>query len=303
MFDSDVVVSEEHREVWEFARHCFDQRGVAPKTIEGYLSSVVRQARIQQGRVLAVPQLFRDWIRKLKQVPRPTLARAPVSKEVVWAAATRARVSWATRLALVMAYYTGMRLGELVSKKVHEYEVLYTVRRCDVEFDTAGGFVKFVNRGGKSNVFNKGTRRFMMAASDVSQFCPVLFLREYLAATAKGSTPTDPLLRHQDGNMVVRRHVVDLLKRVASEHGVDPDTIMGHSIRIGAATHLAEGGMSFQDIMMFGGWLTEAACMKYLRWTEARLRAMSDALALSSTPRAPSALLAMAMAADVVPIE
>jgi len=143
----------------------------------------------------------------------------------------------------------------------------------------------------------------MMAASDVSQFCPVLFLREYLAATAKGSTPTDPLLRHQDGNMVVRRHVVDLLKRVASEHGVDPDTIMGHSIRIGAATHLAEGGMSFQDIMMFGGWLTEAACMKYLRWTEARLRAMSDALALSSTPRAPSALLAMAMAADVVPIE
>jgi hypothetical protein len=167
----------------------------------------------------------------------------------------------------------------------------------------AGVLVKFVNRGGKSDVFNKGTRRFMMAASDVSQFCPVLFLREYLAATAKGSTPTDPLLRHQDGNMVVRRHVVDLLKRVASEHGVDPDTIMGHSIRIGAATHLAEGGMSFQDIMMFGGWLTEAACMKYLRWTEARLRAMSDALALSSTPRAPSALLAMAMAADVVPIE
>lgn len=295
-----MVVRESHREVWEFVRHCHDQRGVAPSTIEGYLSAVVRQARVKQDRVIVVPQLFRDWIRRMKQLPRAMLKRAPVTKELVWAAATRTRVSWATRLALVMAYYTGMRLGELVSKKVHEYERMFTVRRCDVHFDVGGKFVKFVNRGGKSDPMNKGTSRFMMAAAHESQFCPVLFIREFLDATMKTSKPTDPLLQHADGNMVVRRHVVDLLKRVAGEQGVDPATIMGHSIRIGAATQLAEAGLSFHDIMMFGGWLTETACMKYLRWTEERLRVMSEALALSSTPRAPSTLLAMAMAADKV---
>ena len=112
--------------------------------------------------------------------------------------------------------------------------------------------------------------------------------------------PTDPLLRHADGAMVVRRHVVELLKRVALEQGIDPATIKGHSIRIGAATQLAEAGLPFSDIMMFGGWLSESSCMKYLRWTEDRLRVMSEALALSANPRAPSSLLAMAMAADRV---
>jgi len=102
--------------------------------------------------------------------------------------------------------------------------------------------------------------------------------------------------------MVVRRHVVELLKRVALEQGIDPATIKGHSIRIGAATQLAEAGLPFSDIMMFGGWLSESSCMKYLRWTEDRLRVMSEALALSANPRAPSgsSLLAMAMAADRV---
>ncbi len=112
------------------------------------------------------------------------------------------------------------------------------------------------------------------------------------------------MLRHADGAMVVRRHVVELLKRVALEQGIDPATIKGHSraIRIGAATQLAEAGLPFSDIMMFGGsrWLSESSCMKYLRWTEDRLRVMSEALALSANPRAPSSLNSSRQGAGVL---
>ena len=300
LLDATVAAPSEGGECWEFVRYCHDFRGLAPSTMEGYVSSVVKHARIMQSRTFVVPQLYRDWMTRMKQVPRPPRSRAPITKDVVWAAATRERASPATRVALVMAYYTGMRLGELVSRKVLQYEELFTVRRGDVEFDTEGRFAKFVNRGGKSDRFNRTTKRFLMAAGQEAAFCPVAFLRDFMQSTAVGSSPSDPLLQHVDGRMVVRRHVVDLVKRVAMELGYDPKTVQGHSIRIGAATALAEAGVEFSTIMQFGGWLSESSCVKYLRWTETRLRTMSEALALTGDVSSPSSLLKMAMAADAV---
>jgi hypothetical protein len=65
------------------------------------------------------------------------------------------------------------------------------------------------------------------------------------------------------GRMAVRRHwhVVDLVKRGAMELGYDPKPVQGHSIRIGAATALAEAGVDFGTIMQFGGWLSELSCV------------------------------------------
>jgi hypothetical protein len=36
-------------------------------------------------------------------------------------------------------------------------------------------FVKFTNKGGKSDVLNRGTERYLMAAGDGAVFCPVKF--------------------------------------------------------------------------------------------------------------------------------
>lgn len=292
--------------MWEFVRHLFDDRGIAPKSIDGYVSSVVRHARIKQGREIIVPQLYRDWMFRLRQVPRPNGAKGPVSRKFLLDVVTRQRASLATRAAVTMAYFTGMRLGELVAQRVGQYDPMFTVTRGDITFDPAGRFVMFNNRGGKSDVFNRGTKRFLMAAAEGALFCPVRLLRQqWDAGTAAGATLDTPFLQHNStdprmhGRMVTRYHVVDLLKRVAREWGIDPTTIGGHSIRISAATNLAEDNVEFADIMMFGGWLTETSCMKYLRWTEARLERMSRALALSPAGQQPvSRMLAMAMAAD-----
>ncbi len=47
--------------MWQFVRFCYDVRGVSARTIEGYVSSAVKHARVKQGRVLVVPQLYGGW--------------------------------------------------------------------------------------------------------------------------------------------------------------------------------------------------------------------------------------------------
>ena len=295
--DTSVVAPSDGGEVWNFVRYCFDVRGVAPKTIEGYVSSVVKHARVQQGRLLVVPQLYRDWMARLKQVPVTSRAKQPVSRQFLLEVVGRVRTSLATRVAVTMAYFTGMRLGELVASKVGEYDVMFTVTRGDMSFDDAGRYVKFTNRGGKSDVLNKGEERFLMAAGEGAVFCPVRFLRQLwdLDVDAPASTP---FLQHEDGRMVTRRHVVDLLKRVAVDLGMDPTKVAGHTLRISAATHLAEDGVALSEIQIFGGWLTPEVCLRYLRWTDTRLQRMSAALTLRPGPMRASEQLGMAMAVE-----
>lgn len=94
------------------------------KTIEGYVSSVVKHARVKQGRQIVVPQLYRDWMARMRQVPTTSKAKQPVSRQFLLEVVTRGRVSLASRVAVTMAYFTGMRLGELVAKKVGPWESL-----------------------------------------------------------------------------------------------------------------------------------------------------------------------------------
>ncbi len=87
LLDAKVAAPSEGGECWEFVRYCHDFRELAPSTMEGYVSSVVKHARIMQSRTFVVPQLYRDWMIRIKQVPRPPRSRAPITKDVVWAAA------------------------------------------------------------------------------------------------------------------------------------------------------------------------------------------------------------------------
>ena len=236
---------------------------------------------------------------RMRQVPTTSKAKQPVSRQFLLEVVTRGRVSLASRVAVTMAYFTGMRLGELVAKKVGVFDPMFTVTRGDMTFDPEGRYVRFQNRGGKSDVLNRGEERFLMAAGDGSVFCPVKLLRELWDLNA-GHGADAPFLQHADGRLVTQRQVVDLLKRVASEVGVDPATVAGHTLRISAATHLAEDGVALSEIQIFGGWLTPEVCLRYLRWTDKRLETMSKALTLRPGPMRASCLLGMAMSVSAV---
>ncbi len=56
--DTSVVAPSDGGEVWQLVRFCYDVRGVSARTVEGYVSSTVKHARVKQGHLLVVPQLY-----------------------------------------------------------------------------------------------------------------------------------------------------------------------------------------------------------------------------------------------------
>ena len=92
----------------------------------------------------------------------------------------------------------------------------------------------------------------------------------------------EPFLRHASGKNVTRRHVVDLLKLVAAEMGLDPSTLSGHSLRIGSATAQTEAGVPTELILAWGNWTTFEGAMRYMRMTMGRASVVSDALRLDA---------------------
>lgn len=58
-----------------------------------------------------------------------------------------------------------------------------------------------------------------------------------------------------------------ILKRLAQKAGMDPGSISGHSMRVGAAQTLLQKGKSLADIMQRGRWSKTDTVMRYLEGT------------------------------------
>ncbi len=86
--------------------------------------------------------------------------------------------------------------------------------------------------------YNQGGDRFLMAASPGAPFCPVQMVRKFYDETAHFAED-EPCLRHADGRnvRVTRRHVVDLLKKVAKEMGLDRQRYQGTPCVLGQPQH------------------------------------------------------------------
>ena len=76
------------------------------------------------------------------------------------------------------------------------------------------------------------------------------------------------------------------LRKVAIKHGLDPNRVHSHSIRIGGATVLAAAGIPDYVIMTMGGWAS-AVYLQYIRPSlqvfDSAQKALADATVLSAT--------------------
>ena len=160
----------------------------------------------------------------------------------------------------------------------------FDLLRQDCSVPASRQLVRLVLRKGKSDMYNLGSTRHIMAAAPGAVFCPVQFVERYLRHTTR--FPQDqPLLRRDDGKFVTREAVVAVLKRHGAADGFDAAHISGHSLRIGAATALKERDVSESDIMFWGQWATASSMMRYVRGTAGRAALLCDALDVSPAPR------------------
>ena len=282
MWDGDIEGDGSQSIILEYVRYLFDTVGVAnPYTINTYVGEVKKQSLIRHGRELHVPQLYKAWLNRMRQVPRPLHHKAPAPRALVLNIIMRESASAATRITAMLAWYCCCRLGELTQRRVGEFKPVFSILRRDIYFSPDGSFVRFRLPRSKGDKYNQGGDRFLMAASPGAPFCPVRRVRDFYDATTAFAMD-EPFLRHASGKNVTRRHVVDLLKLVAAEMGLDPSTLSGHSLRIGSATAQTEAGVPTELILAWGNWTTFEGAMRYMRMTMGRASVVSDALRLDA---------------------
>ena len=107
-----------------------------------------------------------------------------------------------------------------------------------------------------------------------SGICPVKAAR----ALTHGKAADELVLQNKGGSGLSKRATVRLLKAFASSQDCDTARVTGHSMRTSGAQHLADAGLSTEQIKMFGRWGSTSNMAKYTREAHIRPGVIADAL-------------------------
>lgn len=167
----------------------------------------------------------------------------------------RQRLLWGS---VLLANFFLLRRSE--SLQVDGKYSVYCLKHKNVYFsDTRGHRVDSVRatsvtvglEGVKNDQFGRGAWR-TMHASGHSALCPVKALRHILSARKSLKIEA---CRYLCGNLS-SRSVASAIKTTARKAGVQPSNYGTHSLKIGGATALAEGGADGLTIKLLGRWLS-----------------------------------------------
>ena len=109
---------------------------------------------------------------------------------------------------------------------------------------------------------NYNARPFSLVLSrQPNSTCPVVLLSQYL--TLRGLSPGSIFV--SEGGLPVSRSVFsNRLLRACQLRGIDPSRYKGHSFRIGAASYVADRGLSDAQIRLLGRYLSNVF-LRYIR--------------------------------------
>ena len=93
---------------------------------------------------------------------------------------------------------------------------------------------------------------------------------------ARGLAP-GPLFCHKDYSPLTRSQLVNNLRKVLTQAGVDASNFTGHSFRIGAATAAAANGVEDSLIQTLGRWKSDSY-KRYIRIPNTELANISAKL-------------------------
>ncbi len=191
--------------------------------------------------------------------------------------------SVAVRAAVALMWSAGLRVHECVfpTRAAAGSDAQWVARRDDVTMGAGASHFTFRLRRSKSDPTNSG---FSVVAATMHAvdgrphvLCPVTWMQRLLAL--RPVSHDAPLFAEPHGALVTRADIVRAVKWAASRRGADPRRYSTHSLRIGAATALAQNGATPEMLRTWGRWTREACVARYVRLTPQRQALIAAALA------------------------
>jgi integrase len=224
------------------------QRDVQPRGPLGLVRTILRVA-VDTGALATMPELP-----KLPKQSRK-LPDAPSAAEV--AAMLQHANGW-LRLAIALAAFAGLRMGEVRALEVRDV-------------DQAGARL-LVRRAMSANEVvtpKSGDERMVPMAPELAAM---------LADAVRLKLPAARVVVNREGRTPGRQHVLAALKKLQARHGLPERSF--HSLRHAFCSALVRGGASVEAVRLLAGHADLSVTARYLHATGTELRA-----AIASLPR------------------
>ena len=246
-----------------FIAYMFDHK-YAPSTVNTYVSALGYCHKLagffDPTKIFFIIQMLKGYGKigsRLDSRPAITL---PILQRIVMSAIHLSDSHYNIcqfRAMCSLAFFAFLRVGEITaSASGHTLQINQLTKLVNHKQEIVALKVTFFN-----SKHNYNQRPFSLKISRQNFCCPVQLILEFLHL--RGNKP-GPLFIMRDGCPVSRSVFSEKLSICIKYCGLDPSRYKGHSFRIGAASHAAEGGMSDAQIRTLGRWKSNAF-LKYIR--------------------------------------
>jgi len=257
----------------------------------GQYISAIRSYHAQNR--LPVEQLYTPYIKsyikaasnflKAKGLLVPTrnripLVRAHVHHMIDAMDLSRNRAVKFSRFAVALAVgnATLMRSGEFTVRSADAFNPAMHATRGGVEFhyETVDGqarlsYATIQLPSSKTDREHRGTQ-LIVPALHGARYCPASMLAVWLKL--RPGKPDDHIFGI-DGKPYLKSDFMQMLRTYAERIGLDPQSVGGHSVRIGGATDAKDAGCTDMEIRILGRWASDTF-LTYTRYTSAHIASL-----------------------------
>jgi hypothetical protein len=239
----------------------------APATIQTYVFAVCYSNHLCSGVDLAKSFLLKKLFTGISRCSAPREIRAPITISLLHRLLAKLNSSPLSdydkllfSAMFLLAFYGFLRVGEFTLRSSSSPRSLI-LQASDIAFSTQNSqpVLCLSIRVFKGNT--SATPFIIYISSVPSAWCPVLFMRRYLAM--RGELP-GPLFCFCNGSPVSRADFSLRLTQLLAAAGVSQANIKPHSFRIGAATAACAAGVPDATIQRLGRWKSDAF-KRYIR--------------------------------------
>ena len=253
------------------------KRGIKASTIKNYLAGI-RKLHIVKGfpepnlnsEIVKMVLCGRSNIEAAERLRQGAGERQPVTRDILelikirlkcWSASEMDKLTvW---LVCSLLFHGAFRGGELLSKRVGEFDPAFVLLRKDLAIVREGNGKETVQVKVKAPKERKDNRAIIIDVfQNDSKVCPVRAFRKWWSAT-RGFEQEQPAFRFESGKPVTLSAMNGLLKERLDGFLIG-QRITTHSFRSGAASMMASLGFSEQEVKAVGRWSSNAV-EKYVK--------------------------------------